>query len=267
MTEETTPTHQKKPFYKRWWFIALAVIVAIGFIGSLGDDEDSPTTTLAAPDTTSTTTPEANTTTTADSTSTTSSSSTTSSTTSSTSTTSTTSTTTSTTAPPETTTTAAGPETSFGNGTWLVSDEIAPGVYQTTESVSSCYWERLSGLGGTFDEIIANANVSGQGIVEIQEGDEAFSVSGCGDWIELTANSEPLTSFDDGWWAVGEHIAPGRYRSSGGDTCYWERLSGFSGEFDDIISNDIVEGQAIVEISDGDAGFHTSGCGIFELMG
>ncbi|MFJ8065218.1 Ltp family lipoprotein [Psychrobacillus sp. NPDC096426] len=29
----------KKPFYKRWWFIVIAVIVVIGVIGSLGKDE------------------------------------------------------------------------------------------------------------------------------------------------------------------------------------------------------------------------------------
>ncbi|MFP3915348.1 MAG: hypothetical protein ACLFWM_10770, partial [Actinomycetota bacterium] len=98
-------------------------------------------------------------------------------------------------------------------------DEIAPGVYQTRGEASFCYWERLSGLGGTFEEIIANANVTGQGIVRIEDGDEAFSATGCGEWIELASLAEPLTSFGDGWWAVGEHIAAGRYRAGGGDLC------------------------------------------------
>lgn len=87
------------------------------------------------------------------------------------------------------------------------------------------------------------------GHVEIHDGDEAFSASGCGDWIEVVAVDEPGTSFGDGRWAVGDHIAPGSHRSNGGDSCYWERLSGFSGEFDDIIANDIVEGRALVEIA------------------
>lgn len=35
----------KKPFYKKWWFIALAIIVVIGIIGSLGGGtEDSGNT-------------------------------------------------------------------------------------------------------------------------------------------------------------------------------------------------------------------------------
>lgn len=32
---------EKKPFYKRWWFIALIVIIILGLIGSGGDEEDT----------------------------------------------------------------------------------------------------------------------------------------------------------------------------------------------------------------------------------
>lgn len=31
---------EKKPFYKKWWFILIAVILVIGFIGSLGGDSE-----------------------------------------------------------------------------------------------------------------------------------------------------------------------------------------------------------------------------------
>lgn len=262
MTEEPDSRRQateKKPFYKRWWFIAIAIVAGRGAIASIGDDEDedaSPDTTLEAADTTpseaTNTTTEASTTSTSEVTTTTSEPTTT--------------TTTTTKTPTTTTTTVPETEAAFSDGTWLVGDEIAPGIYQTDGAVSSCYWERLSGLGGTFDELIANANVDGQGMVEIQDGDVAFSADDCGDWIELTALDEPLTSFGDGTWAVGAHIAPGRYRATGGNSCYWERLSGFSGEFDDLISNDNVESQAIVEINANDAGFHTDDCGTFELV-
>lgn len=249
ITETTT---DRKPFYRRWWFIALAVLVGLGVVASLGEEPEgeAPTTTLAAadaPDTTvvspatapETTTVPPETTTAVEATTTTA--------------------TTSTTVPES--------EAAFGDGTWLVGDDIAPGVYQTQSEVSFCYWERLSGLGGSFDEIIANANVSGQGIVEIKSGDEAFSARGCGDWVELVIPDQPLTTFADGWWAVGSQIVPGRYRASGGNSCYWERLAGFSGEFGDIITNGVGDGQVIVEINPGDAGFHTSGCGTFELVG
>lgn len=36
---------RKKPFYKRWWFIALVVIFVIGSIGNIIDPSDSKTTT------------------------------------------------------------------------------------------------------------------------------------------------------------------------------------------------------------------------------
>lgn len=44
----------KKPFYKRWWFIVIAVIIVIGIIGSLGEDETDKVET-SAPVTESTT--------------------------------------------------------------------------------------------------------------------------------------------------------------------------------------------------------------------
>ncbi|MGX7065978.1 uncharacterized protein DUF4352 [Vagococcus fluvialis] len=31
---------EKKPFYKKWWFILIAAILVIGFIGSLGGDSE-----------------------------------------------------------------------------------------------------------------------------------------------------------------------------------------------------------------------------------
>lgn len=75
----------------------------------------------------------------------------------------------------------------------------------------------------------------------------------------------PATSFGDGIYAVDVDIAPGTYRAEGGGSrsCYWARLSGFSG--DDIITNDIGDGPRIVEIQPSDAGFESSGCGQWTL--
>lgn len=255
---EPTPTPEEsgqKPVYKRWWFITLVALVLLIAVASLGDDAEAPSeTTLLAAETTTTVEPTA--TTSAATTPTTTSADTISTT--STTSTSTTST---------TTTTVPEPEAAFGSGTWLVGPDIDPGIYQTAAEATTCYWERLSGLSGDFDDIIANENVVGQGIVEILGTDEAFSSTRCGDWIELTTLDEPLSSFGDGWYAVGPHIAPGRYRSTGGDFCYWARLSGFSGEFSDLSANDIVEGQTLVDIGPNDAGFQSSGCGTFEPVG
>lgn len=60
---------------------------------------------------------------------------------------------------------------------------------------------------------------------------------------------------------MGEDIAPGRYRSAGGDPCYWATLSDTSGELDDIIANGLSDGGAqIVQIGEDVAYFETRGC-------
>lgn len=72
---------------------------------------------------------------------------------------------------------------------------------------------------------------------------------------------EPEPGFGDGTHIVGEDIKPGTYRSTAsGGLCYWARLSGFSGELDDILANGS-QSPEIVTISDSDTGFQTQGCG------
>lgn len=274
MTNEgTTPTTppdsndgQPTPFYKKWWFIVLAVIVGLGVLGSLvGDDADdqpvaaesttssasSPTTTVVGNDETTTTSQQTTTTTTAPTTTTAAP----------TTTTTQAPTTTSTTLPP-------GPEPAFGSGIQVVGEDIQPGIYETGllgEGVfDGCYWERLSGFSGDFEELIANNNVVVHDVVEIMDSDAAFD-SGCDAWYELTELDEPLDVIPQGKWVVGVHIEAGTYQAEGEDSCYWERLSGVSGEFGDLLANDLPGGSAIVEIRSSDYAFNSSGCGGWTL--
>lgn len=60
---------------------------------------------------------------------------------------------------------------------------------------------------------------------------------------------------------VGEEIAPGTYRASTPQNCYWERLSGLSGEFGDIIANGIGAGDSTVTIRGSDVAFASERCG------
>jgi hypothetical protein len=156
-------------------------------------------------------------------------------------------------------TTTAPPLPGFGAGTQLVGTDVQPGRY-TSEGGTTCYWERLSGLSGTFEEIIVNATVEGQAIVEIVAGDAAFSSSGCGRWTVYQAPPSPVTEFGSGDWVVGEQIVPGRYQADG-ELCYWERAGGFTHDFGEILANGLPEGRAVVEIPAGDARFTSSGCG------
>jgi hypothetical protein len=144
------------------------------------------------------------------------------------------------------------------------SEVLAGRTYRTRVQSNGCYWERLSGLGGTLDEIIANDIRSGVSVVTIGSDDVAFESSRCGTW---TTNLAAVTSSStaplamQGVFIVGTDIAPGVWRAEGTENCYWARLSGFSGELKDIIANDIGPGPAIVEVSASDAGFETSNCG------
>ena len=79
--------------------------------------------------------------------------------------------------------TAGAQLSSFGTGTFLVGVDVPPGLYRSNPTDLPCYWERLSGLGGTLDDVIANAAVpDGPTIVEISASDYAFRSSGCAEW-------------------------------------------------------------------------------------
>lgn len=67
-------------------------------------------------------------------------------------------------------------------------------------------------------------------------------------------------SFGSGQKIVGTDIQPGTYRSAGGDGCYWERESGFSGSVNDILANDNATGPAVVTIAPSDKGFKSTNC-------
>lgn len=72
-------------------------------------------------------------------------------------------------------------------------------------------------------------------------------------------------SFKDGTHLVGTDIQPGMYRNQGTERCYWERLSGLSGESSDILANDNPTGQAYIEILPSDRAFNSKRCGTWEL--
>ena len=70
---------------------------------------------------------------------------------------------------------------------------------------------------------------------------------------------------DSGVWEVGAEVVPGVYQTvvPDGEFCVWERLSGVSGEFDDIIAGGVHEGgdRVIVEILPADTWFSSDDCG------
>jgi hypothetical protein len=170
---------------------------------------------------------------------------------------------TTTTLPPTTTTTLPG----FDDGTWVVPTEIAPGTYEV-DAGSGCYWARLKDASGSLESISANDNTSGHTIVAVLPTDAAFESNDCGRWSIYTPEPAPLTAFDDGTWAVNRDIAPGRYRSTGGSACYWQRSSSFSGDIGTILANDNVDtGSALVDVQPSDVEFKSSDCGHWQKVG
>jgi hypothetical protein len=159
----------------------------------------------------------------------------------------------------------------FGDGMYQIGVDIQPGTYRNSDSSEGCYWERLSGFGGSLDEIIANEFTYARDIVTIESSDDGFSSERCGTWSNdlsaITAGQQE--PFGDGTYIVGVDIAPGTWRNSdSSEGCYWERLSGFGGSIiDDVTDNEFTYESQIVTISVADEGFSTSGCGVWTLTG
>lgn len=156
---------------------------------------------------------------------------------------------------------------SFGSGLKLVGRDIAPGTYRSVGG-GYCYWERISALYSASRSIIANEIGDGPWIVTIAATDKAFDSRRCGTWtLDLSPiTKSPTEPFGEGMYFVGKDVAPGTWQSDGGDVCYWERLSGFSGQLRDIKDNDIVAGPTVVTIEPGDQGFYSHRCGTWTRL-
>jgi len=162
------------------------------------------------------------------------------------------------------TTVTTVPENLIESGVYEVGVNIQPGVYRLY-APDSCYWARLAGFTGGFDDLIANDNHFGYFIVEVRPQDAGFELS-C-DAVEVDAFADVA---GEGWmesgsvipagvYEVGLDIQPGIHRFSAPDSCYWARLAGFTGEFEDLTANDTHGGYFIVEVRPSDTGFEI-GC-------
>ncbi len=76
--------------------------------------------------------------------------------------------------------TGARATTITADGTYRVGIDILPGTYYGHGTGDTCYWATLSGLSGSFDDIIENYFGSALTIVTIPSEAKGFEVSGCG---------------------------------------------------------------------------------------
>jgi hypothetical protein len=161
-------------------------------------------------------------------------------------------------------------EVQFGEGTFIVGEDIEPGLYAANSPGSGCYWERLSGFSGELGDVNANYFGGNRQVVMIYDTDAGFRNQGCGTWTKDPdpIREDPSEPFGAGTMIVPIDVQPGTWRSEGGDSsCYWARLSDFSGEISGIVTNSFGSTGDVVQISDNDAGFQSSNCGDWVRIG
>jgi hypothetical protein len=155
------------------------------------------------------------------------------------------------------------PETPTSNaiqaGTYKVGSDIQPGLYKVIVKdsyVDMAYIDRSKDASMEFDSIIANGIIFNSGYVRIKESDAYVKIQGATLYPEYTIETNIRDVFEDGIYLVGVDIAPGTYKVEVTDTTmnmgYVERQSDVSMEFDDIIANEIFQGQGYVEIMSSD---------------
>jgi len=150
----------------------------------------------------------------------------------------------------------------------LQNGTAAPGLWHTFGG-TDCSWQRLRGLSGAPGDVIADSvpAPSGPRYVEIEGSDAGFQTQGCLSWVQADGpfdapvGADANGQFGDGDYRVGRDIQPGTYESTQEPSCYWARLSGFTGEADD--NTQVSFGFGHVVITADDVGFSTSGCGIW----
>ena len=178
----------------------------------------------------------------------------------------------------------------FGPGTFRVGVDIAPGTYRNSDSSGGCLWERLSGFGGTPEEIIANNFTFNPEVVTISPTDVGFTSRGCGVWTLVapvapaptdmpptpqptkpqptrTPRAEPTEgpsrTFGEGLVRIGIDIEPGMYRNSDSSYgCYYELLTGLSGADEDVrVWGFTYDPMDLMIGFTSDVGFYSSNCG------
>jgi hypothetical protein len=149
----------------------------------------------------------------------------------------------------------------YKNGKFLVGKDIEAGLYKVklTDTIMKIgYIERSKDLEMSIDSILANIILQGDGYLEILDTDVAVKLQGVEiERIELE-NLIPNIKNEatDGMYLIGYDLAPGTYKVEVTDTTtemgYVERSSSAAMDMNDIIANEIVQGQSYIEIIESD---------------
>jgi DnaJ domain len=83
---------------------------------------------------------------------------------------------------------SASPGDPFGPGTWLIGGEVAPGLWQNSDSSQGCSWARLGKLDGGPSAMTSSGSTSSTTIViALGARDVAFDSRGCGTWTRISS--------------------------------------------------------------------------------
>ena len=169
-------------------------------------------------------------------------------------------------APSLSTTPPPGGSGTFSNGTWLVGEEIAPGMWRAIRS-RTCSWKRLASIEGTSDTVAGNGSSL---TVEIRPTDAAFWSEGCGWWTQIleAPSAAPGDSFGPGTWLVNKEVEPGLWQNSdSSEGCRWARLSSLDGAPSAVSATGSGTSIITIEIIASDRAFDSWGCGTWTRVG
>ncbi len=169
-------------------------------------------------------------------------------------------------APSPTNSPPPGGSATFSNGTWLVGEEIAPGMWRAIRS-RTCSWKRFSSIERGSD-VVAGAGTTLT--VEIRPTDAAFWSEGCGWWTQILEAPSPAPGdpFGPGTWFVNQEIVPGLWQNSdSSEGCRWSRLARLDGEPSAITATGSGTSIITIEITAKDLAFDSWGCGTWTRVG
>jgi hypothetical protein len=81
------------------------------------------------------------------------------------------------------------PSPVVGDGDWVVSEDMPPGVYQSS-AAAPCTWEHRMGFSGGPGEVLDDGLAFGSALVEIAPFEVGFRSRGCGSWRWLAPPTE-----------------------------------------------------------------------------
>ena len=154
----------------------------------------------------------------------------------------------------------------------------------TAGSPSSCTWTTYADPSAGPGSVIATRTGSGPSLMAFTDGVAAVRATGCGAWVPWPASDSywlgrpsPSTApFGDGVHPFWLGIADGTWQASGGPSCRWQVLRGFTGTSGDVVDAGSSTGPTSVTMAmaiggdqtgDNHGGFAAQGCGTWTYVG